>query len=66
MFTIEAHLLKHVRIFIAEIIEYDILSEKPARFSKQISKIRIIVNIRYPLIKTTINSESGKRAPLVG
>ena len=42
-------LLKHVRIFFNEIIEYDILSGEPACFYKKII-IQIIDNIRYPLI----------------
>ena len=42
----EAHLLKHVRMFLNEIIEYDILSEEPARFKKN-SRILIIDNISF-------------------
>lgn len=39
-----------------ETIEYDILREEPTRF-KKINRIRIIHNIRYPLIKTMSNTK---------
>ena len=49
MFEIEVHLSKHGKKKINLIIDYNILSDQPAQFSKKNIQIQIIKNIHYPL-----------------